>query len=46
MDDLLNDIDEFIEKSKINNQTDSFYCIQPLVVKEIIVNKEEYLNKL
>ena len=46
VDDLLNDIDEFIEKSKINNQTDSFYCIQPLVVKEIIVNKEEYLNKL
>ena len=32
--DLLNDIDEFINKNKDNS--DNFYCIQPLVIKKTV----------
>ncbi|MBR5033248.1 MAG: DUF262 domain-containing protein [Treponema sp.] len=43
--DLLNDIYDFMKKS---HSGDDFYCIQPLVVKESIVEdkKEEFLKKL
>ncbi|MFW5871941.1 MAG: DUF262 domain-containing protein [bacterium] len=39
--DLLNDIDEFIRKKQ-----GGFYCIQPLVVKKNIIKSEEYCEKL
>ena len=45
--DLLNDIEAF--RLKIDNNeihTDDFYCLQPLVVKEKIVNIEEFINAL
>lgn len=45
--DLLNDIEAFrlkIDNNEIN--TDDFYCLQPLVVKEKIVNIEEFINAL
>lgn len=45
--DLLNDIDDFIQKQKNDKiEKDSFYCIQPLVVKEQIVNKDNFLDSL
>lgn len=39
--DLLDDVHEFIKEKQ-----DGFYCIQPLVVKKNITNKEEYCLKL
>lgn len=45
--DLLNDIDDFIQKQKNDKiEKDSFYCIQPLVVKEQIVDKSKFLESL
>ena len=43
--DLLNDIHDFMQKE---HSGDDFYCIQPLVVKESIVEdkKQEFLEKL
>lgn len=41
VEDLLNDIDEFIKKKQ-----GGFYCIQPLVVKKNIIKSEEYCEKL
>lgn len=50
--DLINDIDEFRKKnksSKNNNEKDvagDFYCLQPLVVKECIENKDVFIDQL
>lgn len=49
--DLLNDINEFTHKLNPNKKDnpdviDDFYCLQPLVVKECIENKEDFLNEL
>lgn len=43
VEDLLNDIDEFIELQKKSEKNDGFYCIQPLVVKGIS-NKDAAQN--
>lgn len=40
--DLLNDIDEFINKKN----KDAFYCLQPLVVKETIPDKQVFIDAL
>jgi len=40
--DLLEDIDEFIQ----NNQLDSFYCLQPLVVKETVPEPDKFIEAL
>lgn len=40
--DLLEDIEEFSKKS---NPVD-FYCLQPLVVKESVENKDDFVNSL
>lgn len=46
--DLLNDIDEFRLKISSDDKTekDDFYCLQPLVVKECINDKEGFLKQL
>jgi hypothetical protein len=44
--DLLEDIDEFIKKQKDNNHLDSFYCLQPLVVKETVPEPDKFINAL
>ena len=44
--DLLDDIDEFISKSNGNNPQNNFYCLQPLVVKETVPNKEKLISEL
>ena len=38
VEDLLNDIYDFVNKS---HQGDDFYCVQPLVVKESIVEEKK-----
>jgi hypothetical protein len=45
--DLLGDIDEFIKKQE-DKQSDSFYCLQPLVVKEDVPvpEHENFINAL
>lgn len=47
--DLLEDIDEYINHNLVNDETgDSFYCLQPLVVKEMITDtlKDDCLDQL
>lgn len=45
--DLLNDINDFAKKHKNpDNTTDGFYCLQPLVVKERLVDEPGYREKL
>jgi uncharacterized protein with ParB-like and HNH nuclease domain len=44
--DLLDDINEFINRSKGNHPQDNFYCLQPLVVKEAIPDKEKLISEL
>ena len=42
--DLLNDIAEFMEKT--NDLRDDFYCLQPLVVCETIINVDAFIEAL
>jgi len=44
--DLLDDIDEFINKQKCNHSQDNFYCLQPLVVKETVPKPDNFINAL
>lgn len=45
--DLLNDINDFAKKHKNpDNTTDGFYCLQPLVVKERLVDEPGYRDEL
>lgn len=45
--DLLNDIFDFIKKQRSEAlEKDSFYCIQPLVVKESVDNEEEFKSHI
>lgn len=47
VEDLLNDIDDFKNKQADERiEKDSFYCIQPIVVKEKIVDKDDFLKSL
>lgn len=52
VEDLLNDIEEFRKKkdsernNNNKNDADDFYCLQPLVVKECIVKKNDFIYEL
>ena len=44
VDDLLNDIDDFMRREA--KDKDSFYCLQPLVVKETISRQDQFIDEL
>ena len=44
--DLLNDLLSFTNSLQNTNNSNAFYCLQPVAVKEDIPQKQEFINKL